>query len=141
MTVPTGDGFTQAGHTDAIQPDYTEDITPVDVRIIEDRTALETYTAEFGAYQTVTVPVTGTNMPVQILQRRMKRHRAIIIVQTLAANYVVLNSSQAALSSLTPQGYQLVVSQQLLEVKNQEALYAIAVGTSAIISILDEGWR
>jgi hypothetical protein len=120
-------------------------VSPVlDVRIVTDMTAFESYTAEFGAYSTETVPQSGigTNQPIQILQRRIKRHRAIITTGTLSGGVTIIcNSSQAPLTGANPQGYTLTVSQQTLEVKNQEPLYAIAVGGAGIVSVLDEGWR
>jgi hypothetical protein len=116
----------------------------IPVHIIRDSSEIDIAAADFGGYATFTIPVWTPGVQVQatqILPRRPKRYRAIVVAGTLSSQTIILNSRVDSLNSADPQGYTLVASQQTLEIKNKEPLYAIATGTPCTLSILDEGWR
>lgn len=75
MTVPTGDYATEATDTEDIDFPY------VNVRVVEDVTEFHGEAAAFGSWNTVNLPASG--VPVSILNRRPKRHRALIVAGIL----------------------------------------------------------
>jgi hypothetical protein len=60
------------------------DVNPVDVRVIEDITETERRAPDFGSANTFTLQLAGAAQPVQVLQRRLKRSKARVIVPAIA---------------------------------------------------------
>jgi hypothetical protein len=117
----------------------------VRVHIVADETvAVHTDTAEFGDGQTFPVSLAGAvnAAPVQILQRRPARHRAIICALGLTGvNTILLASRIDFLQGPAPtRGYTLSATNLQLEIKDQEPWYAIGLGAAGSLSVLDEGW-
>lgn len=74
MTVPTEDydGYTTRADADIVELRQVDPI-PVYIAKSEKRQA-----AHFGALSSVTVPVAGIGQPIQLLQRRLTRNKAVI---------------------------------------------------------------
>jgi hypothetical protein len=117
--------------------------SPVRVHVIKDSTQITSYTADYGGYQTYSIPQSTGGVATQILQRRPKRHRALIEIVSLGgATGVVFNKSpDPLLVPNGPFGYTLEAISTTREIKNQEPLYAVSLGGGpATISVLDESW-
>lgn len=100
----------------------------------------ESAAPEYGACMTWPIPQTTAGTPVQILTRRLRRHKAKLIVTALGgATSVVFNSVIDRLQGATPQGFTVSVVGFLPDWESQQPLYAIAIGGGpASISVLDE---
>jgi hypothetical protein len=124
--------------------DAHENYDAIRVRVVADETlAVHTDTSEYGDGQTFAIPVaSATSVPVQILNRRPQRHRAIVTGFTLTGvNQILLASRVDFLQGPNPtRGFTLSASNFQLELKNQEPWYAIALGAAQSLSVLDEGW-
>jgi hypothetical protein len=96
---------------------------------------------EYSGCMTWTVPQAGIGTPVQILQRRIRRYEAKLILTTLTgATGVVLNSKLDPLQGASPQGATLVATGNLPGWESQQPLYAIAIGGTAVIACWDEAY-
>jgi len=95
---------------------------------------------EYGACMTWPIPQTTAGTPVQILTRRLRRHKAKLTITALGgATSVVFNSVIDRLQGATPQGFTAIVVGNLPDWESQQPLYAIAIGGGpASISVLDE---
>jgi hypothetical protein len=110
---------------------------PVRVTEVSERAA-----PEYGATMTWLIPQTTAGTPVQILTRRLRRHKAKLIITGLGgATSVVFSSVIDRLQGATPQGFTVNVVGALPDWESQQPLYAIAVGGGpASISIIDESY-
>lgn len=96
---------------------------------------------EYGACMTWTIPQAGTGQPIQILTRRLRRFKAKLLVTTLTgATSVVFNAVIDRVQGATPQGFTITAVGFLPDWESQQPLYAIAIGGTASISILDESY-
>ena len=96
---------------------------------------------EYGACMTWTIPQAGTGQPIQILTRRLRRFKAKLIVTTLSgATSVVFNSVIDRVQGAVPQGLTVTAVGFLPDWESQQPLYAIAIGGTATITILDESY-
>jgi hypothetical protein len=102
--------------------------------------ATERLAPEYGSTMTWTIPVQGTGLPVQLLTRRIRRHKAKIGINFTVAGTVILNSNLDHLS--TGQGYVIVVPSagwfQFSDWESQQPLYAIATVAGITASVVDE---
>jgi hypothetical protein len=71
--------------TESANDDYN--VQPVDVRITEDFTSTERVAPDFGSSNTFTLQLAGAAQPVQLLQRRIKRSKARIIITGLSNTF------------------------------------------------------
>lgn len=97
--------------------------------------------AEFGAYQTISVPGNSAP-PVMLLNRRINRHRAVIRLTDVpqTTDTVIIASTSQAAQAL--QGFVLNLQGQVLQIENQQPLYAVVKGTGPLnVSVLDESWQ
>lgn len=102
--------------------------------------------ADFGAYNTTSVPTTAANaVPVTLLNRRINRHRAVISMidaPLTQGDVLVIGSNYEAVQA--HQGYTMTVQNQTLVIENQQALYALVIsataGNAIRVSVLDESW-
>jgi hypothetical protein len=109
---------------------------PIPVTVETDQAA-----PEYGACMTWTIPQAGTGQPIQILTRRLRRFKAKLIVITLSgATSVVFNSVIDRVQGAAPQGFTVTAVGFLPDWESQQPLYAIAIGGTATISILDESY-
>lgn len=114
------------------------------VRLVADETPTVIKGApDFGTCMTWTVPQFGVNAPIQILQRRIYRYKAkMIMVSVTAATSLVISNRVDTLS--IPQGvtYPVPAAFPLLlkDWESQQPAYAIAVGGTLILSVLDESF-
>jgi hypothetical protein len=99
----------------------------------------ENYAPEYGACMTWNVPQSGVNPPVQLLTRRTRRAQAkLFIISLSGATSVIVNSKLDSLSGTNPQGSTFLAVGRLPDWENQQPLYAIAIGGTALISIFDD---
>jgi hypothetical protein len=96
---------------------------------------------EYGACMTWTIPQAGIGTPVQIFQRRIRRHKGKMILTTITgATGIVINSKIDPLQGASPQGATLVTIGNLPDWESQQPLYAIAIGGTAVIACWDEAY-
>lgn len=97
---------------------------------------------EFSSCMTWNIPQAGigSNQPVQLLQRRIKREKAkLILVNLNGATSIMVNNSFPPLTGLNPQGAQILALTYLIEWESQQPCYAIAIGGGpAVVSVIDE---
>jgi hypothetical protein len=104
----------------------------------------ENLAPEYGACMTWSVPQAGvgTNQPVQLLTRRIRRSQAKLFITALGgATSVVLNSKLDPLQGLTPQGAVFLTIGRLPDWENQQPLWAIALGGGPVtIAVFDDSY-
>lgn len=119
-------------------------ILPVDVRVVDDMTRTESESPEFGSCQTYTIPQTGTALPVQILQRRLRREKAYIEVNFSVSGSVWFASTSNPLTNPNPSGYLVNVPvaglYRLGDWENQQPLYCIASVAGLSVSVIDQAF-
>lgn len=118
-------------------PVYVAEPIPVTIEAGDQRTA------EFGSTMSWSIPVVGSGTPVQILPRRYRRYEAYIFIVSLgSATAVFFNYRIDALQGTNPQGFQMQTTGIMPPWKNQQPLYAIAIGTPgpAIVSVIDNAY-
>lgn len=113
---------------------------PVEPIVIRDLTKTES--PQYGSCMTWNIPQSGTGQPVQILQRRRVRTTgAVSIVALTGATAVIFNSKLDPLQGLSPSGATFTaVGTRVLEWENQQPLYAIAIGGTATVTVIDEAY-
>jgi hypothetical protein len=85
-----------APFTDSATPDNM-DVNPVDVRVVEDVTETVREAPDYGSANTITLQLAGAAQPVPVLQRRIKRSKARVIVTSLGTPFSTnLQTSPAA---------------------------------------------
>jgi hypothetical protein len=105
---------------------------------------------EFGSTMTFPVPDSAANAPVQILNRKPKRHRAVILVQAFAAGVtsVIISSRRDALANpaipVAAGSYLVFTVAPFTYVwESQQPAYAVApgagTGTQPVL-VLDESY-
>jgi hypothetical protein len=97
---------------------------------------------EYGATMTWLIPQISAGTPVQILTRRLRRHKAKLTVTALGgATSLVFSAIIDRLQGAVPQGFTWVGTGNLPDWESQQPLYAIAVGGGpASISVIDESY-
>jgi len=88
----------------------------------------------------------GTGQPAQLLTRRIRRRKAKILVCVMGgATSIVFNSKLDPLTNPLPQGFTVTTPTSLPfllpEWENQQPLYAIGVGGTPTISVIDEAYE
>jgi hypothetical protein len=102
---------------------------------------VENVSPAFTSCMTWAIPQAGTFVPIQILPRRYKRHKARMQLQALTgATAVMFNSNYDALTLPNPQGFTSLAIGNLPDWEGQQPLYAIAIGGTATVSIFDESY-
>lgn len=97
---------------------------------------------EFSSCMTWNIPQAGVGQPVQILQRRVRREKAkLILVNLGTATGVMVNNTLAPLQGAAPQGATILALTYLIEWESQQPCYAIAIGGGPVtISVIDEAY-
>lgn len=96
---------------------------------------------QYASCMTYPIPQAGTangTLPcyTQILPRRQNRYKAKFqVVLDSGATAVIVNSNEAPLTNPTPQGGTFTI---LPEWESEQPLYAVAIGGTATISVIDE---
>lgn len=85
-------------------------VEPVDVRIIEDTTSVERVAPDFGSSGTFTLGLAGLVQPVPLLQRRIKRSKARIIVMSMGGTTPAGSASINAFGNQTNPGVNTVLA-------------------------------
>jgi hypothetical protein len=88
----------------------TYDVEPVDVRIQEDLTKVERVAPEYGSSNTFTLQPSGASQPVPVLQRRIKRSKARILVQSLGGTPAAQVATVSAQGNATNPGANTVLA-------------------------------
>lgn len=102
--------------------------------------ATEEAAPEFGACMTWNIPQSGVGQPVQVLQRRVRRSKArLTLVSVAGATAIVINSKLDPLASIQ-QGATYATVGNLPTWESQQPLYVIAIGGTAILSVIDEAY-
>lgn len=116
------------------------------VRIVSDASkTVKEAAPEFGACMTWTIPQLGINSPIQILPRRIYRHKAqMLMVSNSGATSLVISNRIDNLTTGTPQGITYPMPAafpfSLMEWESQQPAYAIAVGGTVVLSVQDESF-
>lgn len=109
---------------------------PIPVTVHSSRVA-----PDYGACMTWVIPAAGVGQPVQILTRRLRRHKAkLLLVSLTGATSVVFNAVIDRVQGITPQGFTMIAAGPMPEWESQQPLYAIAVGGTALVSLWDESY-
>ena len=127
-------------------PEPTEVPPPVPVIDVSESAA-----PEYGGIQQFVAPVSGVggntgSQPayVQLLQRRVRRHRARINIDALTggATAVILNTSPDALTAnpANPVGGYITVAPRQVIWESQRPIYAVALGGPVSIYVQDESY-
>jgi len=128
--------------TAAIEQDTQWQAEPVEPIVIKDLTKTES--PQYGSCMTWQIPVVGSGVPVQILQRRRTRTTgAISIIALGGATSIIFNSKLDPLQGNTPQGATFqAVGTRVLEWENQQPLHAIGQGGAGpvTITVIDEAY-
>lgn len=95
--------------TESAGPDVN-DVDPVDVRILEDMTRTERVAPDFGSSGTFTLQLPGAAQPVQVLQRRIKRNKARILVTSFGGTSTASSVSIANTGTATNPGANTVLT-------------------------------
>lgn len=115
---------------------------PVEPLVIKDVGKREA--PQYGACMTWNIPQSGigANQPVSILQRRRTRSKgSVSIVALTGATAVMFNAKMDPLTGLNPQGATFVaIGTRVLEWESQQPLYAIAIGGTATVTVIDEAY-
>ena len=135
-------------------PPVTEDeissISPVDVRIVENATAVREDAADFGAWQTFHL-VAG-NPTVQVLRRNIKRSRAVIRVSTdtvaapltdgvILGSEAQMNSAATVTRTTGIGGYLPIGTIVTIESQSEHWAGIDSANTNGIyITVLEEVW-
>lgn len=132
--------YTSSGYIEDSDQDYEGDewaSEPVQVKEISERAA-----PEYCGCMTWVIPQNTIGQPVQILQRRLRRHKGKLMLTALGgATSVVFNSKLDPLQGLSPQGAAVLVIGPLPDWESQQPLYAIAVGGGpATVAVWDEAY-
>jgi hypothetical protein len=116
----------------------TWEAEPIPVKEITERAA-----PEYGACMTWSIPQAGigSNLPVQIFQRRLRRNKGKLTITALnGATSVVFNSNLNALTS-NQQGAAFTAAGNLPDWESQQPLYAFAIGGGpASVACWDEAY-
>jgi hypothetical protein len=141
MTMPT-DEFWEETDTEEQEQGISDDPAERYVALVKIvGSEVENISPAFTSCMTWGIPQSGANVPVQILPRRYKRHKARMQLQALmGATSVVFNSNYDALTLAVPQGFTSLAAGALPDWEGQQPLYAIAVGGTATVSIFDESY-
>lgn len=120
--------------------EYQEDVWPAaPLRVIP----LSSREApEYGASMTWLIPQAGIAQPVQILTRRVRRHKAkLILIQLTGATSVIFNAVIDRVQGTAPQGFTMLAVGVMPDWESQQPLYAIAIGGTAQVSVWDESYQ
>jgi|SRR6267154_6199916 len=132
MTIP-GEPFTDD------DSDFGNDITPVDIRLINKVVETQSIVAEFGTGVQYPVPLfTSGGYVQQLLQRSAKRQRAIIRNALASTGPIVIANRPDIVQA--GQGFILEPGVER-EVRNQQPWYAAALSGVATASVLEERWE
>ena len=103
----------------------------------------ENLAPEFGSCMTWVVPQNGVGTAIPILNRRLRRTTgAVSIVALGGATAVIFNSRQDSLNGANPSGATfLAVGTRVIEWENQQALYAIGIGGTPTLTVIDESYQ
>lgn len=118
------------------------EIDPIPVREVSEK-----LTPEMVSCMTWLIPQSGIGVPVQILQRRIRRSKAkITVVQWGTATSIIFSPKLDTVQGANPQGCQYfpiaAASQFLPDWENQKPLYCICIGgTGALVAVQDEAYR
>lgn len=125
--------------------------SPIAVKIQRDMN--ERVAAEVAAHMTWTIPEAGTALAILIcphLYKRFKAQMQVCIAEGATTTAIVLNSKQDMLNNSNPQGsfwYPPAVNASgntvydLPPYESMQRLYAIAVGGTAIITVMDQSYK
>lgn len=118
--------------------DYAAEESPIITKNIT-----ENFAPEYGSCMTWTVPQSGLNPSVMILTRRIRRTTgAVSIISLTGATAVIFNSKQDSLNGANPQGATFIaIGTRVIEWENQQPLYAIAIGGTAQVTVIDESYQ
>lgn len=109
---------------------------PIPVVTVGERVA-----PNYGSCMTWLIPQAGVGQPVQILTRRLRRHKAkLILVSLTGATQVIFNAVIDRVQGITPQGFTMIAAGPMPDWESQQPLYAIAIGGTALISLWDESY-
>jgi len=112
-----------------------EPLQPVPVTIESQREA-----PQLASCMTWSVPQNTTNMPIQVLQRTVKRFKAKITITALGgATQIVFSQVQANLQAIPPVGCAYTAVGTIPDWESQQPLYVTAVGGGpASVAVQDE---
>jgi hypothetical protein len=102
-------------------------------------TATEEIAPDYGSTMTYAIPQFGVGTPLQVLTRRLRRHKAYVEVNFTLAGSVIFNSKIDQLSSQS--GYTVAVPvaglYRLPDWESQQPLYVIATVAGLSVSVID----
>jgi hypothetical protein len=94
---------------------------------------------EYGSTMTYAIPQFGVGLPIQVLTRRIRRHKAYVEVNFVIAGSVIFNSKLDSLS--IPAGYTVNVPvaglYRLPDWETQQPLYCVATVAGLSVSVID----
>jgi hypothetical protein len=116
--------------TESAAPD-ANDIDPVDIRIVDDITETRREAPDYGSSNTFTLQLAGAAQPVQILQRRIKRSKARIIVTSMSGGSTspTLPNSASAQGQVTSPGAGANISGTIAAANLPAGLYQVTAVT------------
>jgi len=143
MTIPAGfsEDESAPAYYEEAQEQFETAVVPVKIVYTEN----ENLAPSYATYMTWQLPVIGQNVPVQVLQKRIKRYRARFLLNFPGAGSVYINSKFEPLSGANPQGFTVTVSGAtqnfpLPEMAAMTPLYAIASIAGVFLSVQDEAY-
>lgn len=132
------------GEPFSVSADQDLGVIPVDVRVVDDMTRTESEAPEFGTCLTYTIPQQGTALPIQILQRALRREKAYIEVNFSVAGSVWFANTPNPLTNPNPSGYLVNVPvtglYRLGDWESQQPLYCIASVAGLSVSVIDQAF-
>lgn len=121
------------------------DMAPIPVSIVKETEELTGLAPEFGAPSTYSIPQIGTTTtgsPVQIMQRRVTRTKAIISIDVLgggATGVMLAHRPDYLANAGNPQGFLITAVPKIILWENQQPCYAAAIGGGPVsVSVLDQ---